>query len=130
MISVRLELSSCDLALEIEDLWVGDCGVPNPPKDPNEPESLLAKLLLLLWTVAEDLLDTVDCDQRLRLPTPSVIPFTLFARLWGALFLRFESGERARCGRLEVRALDLTGFWELRLAVEGRPLRVVGEATP
>ena len=52
----------------------GDCDeLKPPPNEPNEPESLRAKLFRLLC-VADDLLDVVECDHLLRLPIPSLMP--------------------------------------------------------
>lgn len=58
----------------------GDCcALPKPPKEPNDPDNLLEKLFLLLC-VEDDLLETVDCDQRFKFPMPSLTPCPLSDR--------------------------------------------------
>ena len=50
--------------------------LPRPLKEPSDPDNLLVKLLVLLW-VDDDLLETVDWDQRFKFPIPSLTPLPL-----------------------------------------------------
>lgn len=67
-------------------------GLPNPVNEPKEPDSRFEKLLLLLF-VAEVLLDAVDCDQRFKLPTPSLSPCLLSGLAYRALERLFAPGD-------------------------------------
>lgn len=87
------------------DFWslfvVGIAGAPKV-KAPGPPKLIRLEKLLLLVCAADPLLEVVDCDQRLRFPTPSRTPLTLFERLCDALGRRRDSGELTSLEKFEV----------------------------
>jgi hypothetical protein len=62
-------------------------------KEPGFPKLILRDRLFDLLCATEPLLDVVDCDQRLRLPTPSFRPPMLLDRRCEALGRRRDSGD-------------------------------------
>lgn len=56
------------------------CGLPNPLKEPKEPDNRFEKLPLL-FAFADDMLEAVDWDQRFRFPSPSLFPCLLSGRV-------------------------------------------------
>ena len=105
----------CALAKGLGDI----CGLVKPPKAPNDPDSLFEKLPLRLC-VAEDLLETVDCDHRFKLPTPSLTPCALSGRLYTALDRLRASGERVRTDSLVGARLASLGLCGLNADPLGR----------
>jgi hypothetical protein len=87
------------------DFWslfvVGMAGAPKV-KAEGPPKLIRLEKLLLLVCAVEPLLDVVDCDQRLRFPTPSLTPTMLFGRLCVALGRRRDSGELTNLEEFEM----------------------------
>lgn len=98
-----------------------ECGLAKAPKEPKEPDNRFEKLLFL----GDEVLDTVDCDQRFRFPTPSRTPLLLSGQLYAALDRLRGSGERFRSERFAGLKLMSFGLWDLRADALGRgPVRV------
>ena len=103
----------------------GECCVPKGANAPKEPESRLAKLFLLFRVVTEDLLETVDCDQRFRFPTTSAVPPILLDLLCPTPALRRFSGDDGRRVELILPDFAALGLCDLTVDPAGRvPVRL------
>ena len=100
-----------------------ESGWPKVPKEPKEPDNRFEKLPLRLC-VADELLDTVDCDHRFRFPTPSFTPILLSGRLLTALDRLRGSGDKDWMDRFAGLMLISFGLCDLKPDALGRdPLR-------
>lgn len=86
-----------------------ECGWVKVPKEPKEPDNRFEKLPFL-FCVADELLDTVDCDHLFRFPTPSRTPLLLSGRLYTALDRLLVSSDRERLAGLKFISLGLCDF--------------------
>jgi|HubBroStandDraft_4_1064222.scaffolds.fasta_scaffold1339688_1 hypothetical protein len=86
---------------------------------PGPPKLIRRERLLDLPCAADPLLEVVDCDHRLRFPTPSLTPLTLFDGLC-VLGGRLDSGGVTGLEKFATPFCVFEDIWAARDKVEGR----------